>query len=76
MRVYEKNGEIFGDSIKKYYLCSRKYVIGRWCNGNTTGFGSVIPGSNPSRPTIKNESLLALVFFVFHLSFFILKAFS
>ena len=25
--------------------------IGRWCNGNTTGFGSVIPGSNPSRPT-------------------------
>ena len=27
--------------------------IGRWCNGNTTGFGSVIPGSNPSRPTTK-----------------------
>ena len=26
-------------------------MIGRWCNGNTTGFGSVIPGSNPSRPT-------------------------
>ena len=25
--------------------------FGRWCNGNTTGFGSVIPGSNPSRPT-------------------------
>gem|GEM_PF-4282614 len=33
-----------------YYLCTR---IGRWCNGNTTGFGSVIPGSNPSRPTLK-----------------------
>lgn len=28
-------------------------MIGRWCNGNTTGFGSVIPGSNPSRPTTK-----------------------
>ena len=27
------------------------HLIGRWCNGNTTGFGSVIPGSNPSRPT-------------------------
>ena len=27
-------------------------LIGRWCNGNTTGFGSVIPGSNPSRPTL------------------------
>ena len=28
-----------------------RQTIGRWCNGNTTGFGSVIPGSNPSRPT-------------------------
>ena len=28
-------------------------MSGRWCNGNTTGFGSVIPGSNPSRPTTK-----------------------
>ena len=35
---------------------------GRWCNGNTTGFGSVIPGSNPSRPTITpEESLLILL---------------
>ena len=34
--------------------------IGRWCNGNTTGFGSVIPGSNPSRPTTKitNQKLM------------------
>ena len=22
-----------------------------WCNGNTTGFGSVIPGSNPGSTT-------------------------
>ena len=32
-------------------------IIGRWCNGNTTGFGSVIPGSNPSRPTTKKQFL-------------------
>ena len=25
--------------------------IGTWCNGNTTGFGSVILGSNPGVPT-------------------------
>ena len=36
-----------------YYLCTRN--PGRWCNGNTTGFGSVIPGSNPSRPTTSNK---------------------
>ena len=26
-------------------------IIGLWCNGNTTGFGSVIGGSNPPSPT-------------------------
>ena len=26
-------------------------VIGLWCNGSTTGFGSVCPGSNPGGPT-------------------------
>ena len=34
-------------------------MIGRWCNGNTTGFGSVIPGSNPSRPTKESQSLFS-----------------
>ena len=33
---------------------------GLWCNGNTTGFGSVIPGSNPSRPTIQTAILKQL----------------
>ena len=33
------------------------HILGRWCNGNTTGFGSVIPGSNPSRPTTKKQFL-------------------
>ena len=27
--------------------------IGVWCNVNTTGFGSVIRGSNPLTPTIR-----------------------
>ena len=26
-------------------------MIGLWCNGSTTGFGSVCPGSNPGSPT-------------------------
>ena len=30
-------------------------MIGLWCNGSTTGFGSVCPGSNPGSPT-KKES--------------------
>ena len=25
--------------------------IGAWCNGNTTVFGAVVPGSNPGAPT-------------------------
>ena len=31
---------------------SRKALkFGLWCNGSTTGFGSVCPGSNPGSPT-------------------------
>ena len=30
---------------------SNSFCIGVWCNGNTTGFGSVIMGSNPVAPT-------------------------
>lgn len=38
-------------SILKNYL---KFVItDLWCNGSTTGFGSVSPGSNPGRSTIR-----------------------
>lgn len=25
--------------------------IGAWCNGNTTVFGAVVPGSSPGVPT-------------------------
>ena len=48
------------------YLCIRKIAIGRWCNGNTTGFGSVIPGSNPSRPTTKRIPKSMTSGFFFH----------
>ena len=54
-KIFQKK---IGGVAKKHYLCTRiregfslDTKIGRWCNGNTTGFGSVIPGSNPSRPT-------------------------
>ena len=30
-------------------------VIGLWCNGSTTGFGSVCLGSNPGKPTEKEQ---------------------
>ena len=31
-------------------------MIGLWCNGSTTGFGSVCPGSNPGNPTRKSPA--------------------
>ena len=33
-------------------------MIGSWCNGNTTGFGSVIPSSNLGDPTEKGLSTI------------------
>lgn len=35
----------------RWFLLSSS-SIGRWCNGNTTGFGPVIWGSSPYRPAI------------------------
>ena len=62
----EKEAKKFGGGAKKRYLCTRflpqplflRQKTGRWCNGNTTGFGSVIPGSNPSRPTFSKTLLI------------------
>ena len=31
-------------------------MFGLWCNGSTTGFGSVCPGSNPGSPTILRQN--------------------
>ena len=33
----------------KYF--NKYLMIGPWCNGNTSDFGSEIPGSNPGGPT-------------------------
>ena len=34
--------------------------IGTWCNGNTTVFGAVVPGSNPGAPTRINGVIVQL----------------
>ena len=39
------------------------FMIGRWCNGNTTGFGPVIWGSNPYRPAILTRLFVRRVFY-------------
>ena len=31
--------------------------IGLWCNGNTTVFGAVVPGSNPGSPAIIHSGI-------------------
>ena len=38
---------------------------GLWCNGSTTGFGSVCLGSNPGKPTTKRGSIIIGPFFVY-----------
>lgn len=44
--------KLFGLSEKEMYICNLKNLgIVRWCNGSTTDFGSVCPGSNPGRTT-------------------------
>ena len=35
-------------------------MIGLWCNGSTTGFGSVCPGSNPGSPTKESGNALSV----------------
>ena len=40
------------------YLCTRLTHIGvQWCNGSTTGFGSVCGGSNPPWTTKKSGAI-------------------
>ena len=41
-------------------------MFGLWCNGSTTGFGSVCGGSNPPRTTFK-EALLGSPFYLSNL---------
>ena len=46
--------------MKNHYLCNHKTVIVLWCNGSTTGFGSVCGGSNPPRTTQKTGNGIML----------------
>ena len=41
-------------------------MIGLWCNGSTTGFGSVCPGSNPGSPTKKESEFLLALFLLYY----------
>ena len=48
-------------------LSKESVMIGLWCNGSTTGFGSVCPGSNPGNPTqVKKMCQKHIFFFLFH----------
>ena len=53
--INEKSRQKIWLILKKTLLLhrfSRKALkFGLWCNGSTTGFGSVCPGSNPGSPT-------------------------
>ena len=46
--------------MKNHYLCNHKTAIVLWCNGSTTGFGSVCGGSNPPRTTQKTGNGIML----------------
>ena len=60
-KISKKVSKKFGGYIKKLYLCiafqGKHIKFGLWCNGSTTGFGSVCPGSNPGSPTMKREDV-------------------
>ena len=55
---YKKVNEIFGGLLANLYLCTafleKAHKFGLWCNGSTTGFGSVCPSSNLGSPTKKS----------------------
>ena len=67
----KKVGKIFGGNQEKPYLCiafqGKHIMIGLWCNGSTTGFGSVCPGSNPGNPTQKRLTTLLVSLFCYTL---------
>ena len=49
--------------LASIYLCTafqkKALKFGLWCNGSTTGFGSVCPGSNPGSPTASGKREVA-----------------
>ena len=64
----KKMGIYLEDKIKMHYLCiafrGKHIMIGLWCNGSTTGFGSVCPGSNPGSPTKKESEFFTRSLFL------------
>ncbi len=59
----KKSEKIFGYYLKKPLSLQRfskeSMMFGLWCNGSTTGFGSVCPSSNLGSPTqiaVRNKS--------------------
>lgn len=61
MNVFRK-GAPFVRLTEFYYFCSP--IIEIWCNGSTTDFGSVCPGSNPGISTMKNLFAAFLALFL------------
>ena len=52
---------------KNYIIFASRFLKDPWCNGSTTDFGSVCPGSNPGGSTeIDGGSHLRSRFFYFH----------
>ena len=74
MILIQGKGNDYGGQLKKkprkyldymnqmIYLCiafqGKHIKFGLWCNGSTTGFGSVCPGSNPGSPTTNQRKAL------------------
>ena len=50
----EKFGRYQLKTVSLHRFPRKVLMIGLWCNGSTTGFGSVCPGSNPGSPTRKS----------------------
>ena len=48
----------FLPSRRRRFDSSHLLKIARWCNGNTTDFGSAVSGSSPGRVTIGNIAQL------------------
>ena len=53
----EKFGRYQLKTVSLHRFPRKVLMIGLWCNGSTTGFGSVCPGSNPGSPTQKSPAI-------------------
>ena len=71
----KKSEKLFGAYNTKHLSLQRflrkvNLMFGLWCNGSTTGFGSVCPGSNPGSPTLKAlKKFFSELFFLYTLCY-------